>query len=83
MQMNKYLIWKEESNFDEAVEIEAPGKVEAAEIWAKNYDSNNSEFYIANGNTVRVYVAEKDKMDDKGLFDVFGYPVPTYEVSPV
>jgi hypothetical protein len=81
--MNKYLIWKEGSNFEEAVEIEATDKVDAAEIWAKNYDSNNAEYHIANGNTVRIYVADLDKKHDKELFEVFGYPVPTYEASAV
>lgn len=79
--MQYFLIWKEDCNFEEAKKIAACDEEEAAELWAKKTDFKHGDYPIANGHSQRVYVAKESKVEEKKLFEVIGYPVPTYEVT--
>ena len=77
----KYRCWSPDykETEAEAVEIEADSPREAAEAWAEEMDYSCSEYAIANGEDVEVYVKYRDEYRDEVLrYHVWGETIPTY-----
>ena len=51
---------------------------QAAEEFAEDWDSQDSEYVLASGNEITVLVYRDDRPDDRHAFVVTGETVPTY-----
>lgn len=80
--MNRYLVWEESESRDDAREIMAHSRWDAAEKWAERDDYESAEFSIVKGNMVVVRV-EDAETGEVTRFEIVGEAMPVYYATEV
>ena len=84
MMMEKvYLVWREESDRDDARRVKASYPEQAAKAWAQWADSWSADYSIVGGQNERVFVALDADGSEPEMFDVGGESMPVYYASAV
>ena len=80
-----YLVWREESDRDDAKRVKANYAEQAVKTWAEWADGWSSDYSIVGGNDERVFVALDGDESEPEMFEVRGEAMPVYfarSVSP-
>ena len=82
-----YLVWREESERDDARRVKAFCPEQAAKTWAQWYDSWGADYSIVGGQNERVFVALDADGSEPELFEVRGelcaeYLAERWETQP-
>ena len=80
-----YLVWREESEREDAKRVKANYSEQAVRTWAEWADSWSSDYTIVGGQEERVFVALDADGSEPEMFEVRGESMPVYfarSVSP-
>ena len=78
-----YLVWREESNREDAKRVKADYPEQAATTWAEWADSWGADYTIVGGQEERVFVALDEDGSEPEKFEVHGESMPFYRAKLV
>lgn len=78
-----YLVWREESNREDAKRVRADYPEQAVTMWAQWADSWGADYTIVGGQEERVFVSLDDAGSDPEMFEVYGESMPVYRAMAV
>ena len=80
---NVYLVWREESEREDAKRVKANYSEQAVRNWAEWADSWSADYSIVGGQQERVFVALDADGSEPELFEVSGESMPVYSAQLV
>ena len=80
---NIYLVWREDSERDDAKRVTANYPEQAAREWAEWADSWGADYTIVGGQAERVFVALYEDGSEPEMFEVSGESMPAYSAKAV
>lgn len=83
MSRKTYLVWKDESEREDARKVVAFDAEHAAQIFGEQTDTDSAEYWIVKGGTQRVFVALDEPDSVATLFEVTAEAIPTYYAHKV